>query len=204
MASGDTDASLFPVLNDGIYGEVTFTECEIPHELLQAATVYALEEELELRWFLLTVWSVVMRQYTESDTVCFGVYGTTKQKDHGACQVILSPETPVQALWSREGEKVSFLDGGHCPPHNTAVWIADNELQDPPALFEELERAPEGSSVRLMREEDTEKADMLTTSLELRSAAGRHPPTPRADGQNLNTVRTPGDQCCINHHTNYQ
>lgn len=125
----DSNTGLFPVLNDGIYGDITFTVREIVRDLPQM--VYASGNQLELPSFLAAVWSIVMRQYTESETVCFGFYSAAKPQDpslsrHHICQVVMSPEMLVEELWrSRDEEnKVSFINGGQRPHHNTAVYIS--------------------------------------------------------------------------------
>lgn len=129
------------MLGDGLTGEVVPAVHEIPSKLVEKA---AASGSKELPSFLVALWAIVMRQYIESESVCFGLHTSTSSSAgpvRACCQVSMSQETTVKGLWgNHEGRRI-FAPDEEEPAYNTAVLLSDSTAKsgDPAGLLKELE-----------------------------------------------------------------
>jgi hypothetical protein len=157
MAGEEINPGSFPVLNDGIYGEVTTAVHEIPCEGLREIDRFCLNSESKVSLFFMAVWSVVLRQYTETDVLCFGINdGNVSSQDSSdkdceqymmlACQVAISPGTYVRDLLKNQGDQIRVITGEPQSTYNTGVVLAGRSSSYDPTTF--LDRS-DGDSVSL-------------------------------------------------------
>jgi hypothetical protein len=153
------NTGLFPVLNDSINGEVTTTTFrEIPCESLQKIEVFCKENKSKISLFFITVWSIVLRQYTEADILYFAVndsnastLGPLDEDQHRqfqdtiqTYQVSMNSETRVEDLLGNKDCRICALDHKQRPNYNTGALLATKGRRyDPGTLLDSLESTGE-------------------------------------------------------------
>lgn len=126
---------VLPALSDELTGEIIPMAHEIQPDLVQMAAARSREK---LPSFLVAVWAVVMRQFIESESVCFGLHiDGPPDITQGCCQVSMSPQTTVKGLLE---SRPILLSEEEKPVHNTGVVVSDVAVPaDPAALLNKLE-----------------------------------------------------------------
>jgi hypothetical protein len=151
METLEANPCLFPVLTNRDCGESTTALQEIRCESLLEMSKFCVENKSKIPLFLMIMWSAVLRQYTETNCVLFGINISTEctldildegqaqwpQNSIQTCQVSITPETRITGLLRNQGNCIQLHDHDKEINHNTGILLTrKDENMNPAALLD--------------------------------------------------------------------